>query len=108
MSNPDACFSPRGEHGFNRINESLVGIGLTFSRDKSKGNYVVKRLVGGGSASKSHKIQQGDVFLEVDGLSVNSLNPEDLCRFFISELRNNAIFLIFFIQAHSWEAWKYH
>ena len=58
----------------------LVGIGLTFSRDKISGKYVIKRVVEGGSAWKSRLVQQGDTFHEIDGLSVSSLTPEDLRR----------------------------
>ncbi len=74
--------SPRNRsNGVRGGHESLVGIGLTFTRDKSTGNYVVKRVVDGGSAWKSCQIKQGDTFDEVDGLRVSSLVPEDLCRY---------------------------
>jgi C-terminal processing protease CtpA/Prc len=64
-----------------RVQGQFVGIGLTFVRDKVTGSYVVKRVINGGPACKSCKIKQGDAFLEVDGIIVKSLNPEDLCRF---------------------------
>ena len=43
----------------------MVGIGLTFSQDKATGEYVVKRVVPGGSAHKSGKIKAGDRFFQV-------------------------------------------
>ncbi len=58
-----------------------MGIGVTFSRDKVTGHYVVKRVVDGGSAWRCRKVRQGDIFYEVDGVSVCFIDPEGLRRF---------------------------
>jgi C-terminal processing protease CtpA/Prc len=44
----------------------LVGIGVTFKRDKRSGAYVVKRIVDGGSAARAQTILPGDGFDEVN------------------------------------------
>jgi len=44
---------------------SLVGIGVTFKRDKKSGAYVVKRIVEGGAAARATSVLPGDVFDEV-------------------------------------------
>lgn len=44
---------------------SLVGIGVTFKRDKRSGAYVVKRIVEGGAAARAKSVLPGDVFDEV-------------------------------------------
>ncbi|KAJ1487763.1 hypothetical protein T484DRAFT_1785701 [Baffinella frigidus] len=43
---------------------SLVGIGVTFKRDKRSGAYVVKRIVEGGAAARAKSVLPGDVFDE--------------------------------------------
>ncbi len=80
--------SPRNAIGSCGNQNSLVGIGVTFSRDKVTGQYVVKRVVDGGSAWRCRKVKQGDIFHEVDGVSVCSIDPEGLRRFVCLQLYN--------------------
>ena len=57
---------------------ALVGIGVTFKRDKLKGCYVVRRVIESGPAALNGEVQPGDEFHEVDGIPVAAKAPEDL------------------------------
>ena len=59
---------------------ALVGIGVTFKRDKAKGCYVVRRVIERGPADRQGGIVPGDVFAEVDGISVANKTPEELTK----------------------------
>eukprot|EP00961_Rhodomonas_salina_P280803 3793062-Rhodomonas_salina.2 len=58
----------------------LVGIGLTFKRDKGGRGYFVNRVVEGGPAANCGMIQTGDWFDEVDGVKVLGKSPDELTR----------------------------
>jgi C-terminal processing protease CtpA/Prc len=45
---------------------ALVGIGATFKRDKTRGCYVVRRVIERGPADREGGIVPGDVISEVD------------------------------------------
>ena len=57
---------------------SLVGIGVTFKRDKKSGAYVVKRIVEGGAAARATSVLPGDVFDEVPAHSRIASSPAGL------------------------------
>jgi len=59
---------------------ALVGIGATFMRDKTRGCYVVKRVLERGPAHREGGIVPGDVISEVDGILVASKSPEELTK----------------------------
>ena len=59
---------------------TLVGIGMTFKRDKDIGSYVVKRVLENGPAGRLGYIESGDVFEEVDGIKVANKTPEEVTR----------------------------
>ena len=59
---------------------ALVGIGVTFKRDKKVGCYVVRRVIESGPAHLHGGIEPGDVFDEVDGIPVAAKAPEELTK----------------------------
>ena len=59
---------------------ALVGIGVTFKRDKTRGCYVVRRVIERGPADQEGGIMRDDVISEVDGIVVASKTPEELTR----------------------------
>ena len=59
---------------------ALVGIGVTFKRDKTRGCYVVRRVIERGPADREGGIVPGDVISEVDGILVASKSPEELTK----------------------------
>uniref|UniRef100_A0A7S0VDF8 PDZ domain-containing protein n=1 Tax=Hemiselmis tepida TaxID=464990 RepID=A0A7S0VDF8_9CRYP len=71
----------------------MVGIGLTFKRDKEKG-YVVKRVVPGGPSYLDGGVQPGDTFLEVDGVSVRGKTPEELTRLVLGPVGSSVSLMV--------------
>jgi hypothetical protein len=59
---------------------ALVGIGVTFKRDKVRGCYVVRRIIEHGPAAMHDGIREGDVFDKVDGVAVAAQSPEELTK----------------------------
>jgi len=59
---------------------ALVGIGVTFKRDKVRGCYVVRRIIEHGPAALHGGIREGDVFDKVDGVAVAAQSPEELTK----------------------------
>jgi len=59
---------------------ALVGIGATFKRDKTRGCYVVRRVIERGPADREGGIVPGDVISKVDGILVASKSPEELTK----------------------------
>ena len=59
---------------------ALVGIGATFKQDKTRGCYVVRRVIERGPADREGGIVPGDVISEVDGILVASKSPEELTK----------------------------
>jgi len=56
----------------------LVGIGVTFKRDKVRDCYVVRRVIENGPAGAF--LSPGDIFDEVDGICVAAKAPEQLTK----------------------------
>ena len=59
---------------------ALVGIGVTFKRDKARQCYIVKRVIESGPAALNGEVQPLDEFHEVDGEKVAAKSPEELTK----------------------------